>query len=131
MPSLGSQAVTTAITNTGPTAITGLGKVRALSLVAAATVTGGGTTLKGYIQTSLDGGVTWYDIAQFAFTTASAVKGKNLDGSAQIATATLTAGTMADDTVQHGLIGDALRFVVTSTGTYSAGSKLDVYYQAR
>lgn len=131
MPQLGSQAFTTAIANTGPASISGLGKVAALSLIASATLTGGGTTAKVYVQTSLDGGATWFDIAQFAFTTASAVKAKNLDGTTQVANATLTTGTMADDAAQGGIIGDALRFVLTTTGTYTAGSKVDLFYQAR
>ena len=37
----------------------------------------GGTTVHAYVQTSLDGGTTWTDIANSHFTTASAVKYSN------------------------------------------------------
>jgi hypothetical protein len=130
MATLGSISFTTAITNSAASAVEGLGKVRSISLVCACTVVGGGTTAKAYVQTSLDGGVTWYDIASFAFTTSTAVKIACADTST-VATATPVTGSLADNTVQNGLIGDRLRVVVTTTGTYTAGSKIDVYYQTR
>jgi hypothetical protein len=131
MASLGSLSFTTAVTNLASTPVTGIGKVLGLSLLCAFTATSGGTTCKVYVQTSLDGGITWYDLKQFAFTTSSAVRNANADGLAQVASATPTTGTMADDAIAHGLVGDRLRFVVTTTGTYGAGSKVDVSYQTR
>lgn len=132
MASLGSQAFTSNITNTGPAETTGLGKLAGLSLVCQFTANGGGGACKVYVQTSLDNGATWYDIAAFAFTTSSAVKYANIDGFAQVAATALTTGSLTDDTCRHGLLGDRLRFVVTTASTaYSSGSKVDVYYQAR
>ena len=132
MASLGSQAFTTNLANSGPTAVTGLGKIAGLSLVCQFTATGGGGTCKVYVQTSLDDGATWYDVASFAFTTASDVKYANIDGFAQVAAAAVSTGTLADNTNRHGLLSDRLRYVVTTAGTaYGAGSKVDVYYQTR
>lgn len=132
MASLGTQAITTALTNTGPVAVTGLGKIGAVSLICTFTyVASSATSAKVYVQTSLDDGANWYDIASFAFTTASAVKNSNVDGSAQIAAATPTTGTLADNTCVHGLLGDRIKFVVTSVGTYGSGTQATVHYQTR
>ncbi len=132
MASLGTQAFTSNITLTGPTAVTGLGRLSGVSLICQFTATGGGGTAKVYVQTSLDDGATWYDIAAFAFTTGSAVKYANIDGFAQIASTAPTTGSLTDDTSRHGLLGDRLRYVVTTAGTaYSSGSKVDVYYATR
>jgi hypothetical protein len=132
MASLGTQSFTTNITNTGPSAITGIGKIAGLSLVCQFTATGGGGATTVYVETSLDDGSTWYDVAAFGFTTPSAVKYANLDGFAQIAPTAPTTGTLTADTCKHGLLGDRLRYVVTTTGTaYSSGSKVDVFYQTR
>lgn len=131
MSDLGSLSFTTAVTNSASTPVTGLGEIDALSLVCTMTYISGGTTAKVYVQTSLDDGVTWFDIKQFAFTTASAVKNANVDAQAQITSATPTTGTMTDDAIAHGLMGDRIRFAVTTTGTYGAGSKVALSYQTR
>ena len=123
--------ITSAITAAAQEYKNGFGKPQALTIIASATVTGGGTTMKAWVQTSLDGGATWYDIANFAFTTSSGIKLHNLDGRATVANATPTSGTMADNTVQHGLIGERFRALVTTTGTYSAGTKLEIWVEAR
>lgn len=127
---LGTIAVTTAVTGQSSTPITGLGKVQSLSLIARLTYTSGGTTIKVYVQTSLDQGSTWYDIKQFAFTTAGAVKGAAILSGSAVTTTALTTGTASDDTAVQGIVGDQLRYVVTSTGTYAAGTSVDVLYQA-
>lgn len=127
---LGTIAITTALTNSASTPITGLGKMQSVSLIATFTYVSGGTTAKIYVQTSCDSGSSWYDIGQFAFTTAGAVKFKSLISSSAVTTASLTTGTMADDTAQQGLLCDRLRFAVTSTGTYAAGAQINVRYQA-
>ena len=131
MASLGEYGLTAAVTQQGPDEVTGLGKVDAVSLIVALTATGGGTTCKVYVQTSLDDGVTWYDVACAAFTNATAVKAFCIDGRAQVANATPLSGGLADNTAQHGLLGDRLRYRVTSTGTFGAGSKVSVSYATR
>ena len=80
----------------------------------------GGTTAKAWVQVTLDDGQTWLDIACFAFTTSSAVKVINLSGLTPVTTAiTPSDGAMADNTVQDGIHGSAMRVKVTTTGTYS------------
>jgi len=79
----------------------------------------GGTTVKAFIQTTLDGGVTWIDIACLAFATANAVKVSKLSISTALAAAiTPTDGTLTDNTILDGLLGDQFRVKVISTGTY-------------
>lgn len=86
----------------------------------------GGTSIKAYLQTSLDQGSTWIDIACATFTTASANKVVNLSAlTAKTTAATPTDGTLTDDTAVDGILGDRLRVKVTSTGTY-ANTQLSV-----
>ena len=129
MPRLATQAFTTAITGVATEPVTGLGEFSSLSLIAALTVAGGGTTVIVRVQTSIDEGSTWYDIARFDFTTSSAVKRANIDGRAQIAPAALAA--LGAEGVIHGLLGDRLRAETTSNGTYTAGSKVDLFFAKR
>lgn len=86
----------------------------------------GGTSVKAYLQTSLDQGSTWIDIACATFTTSSAVRVVNLSAlTAKTTAATPTDGTLTDDTAVDGILGDRLRVKVTSTGTY-ANTQLSV-----
>lgn len=130
MASFGTLAITTALTNEPlPYVITGIGRVQSLSLIATFTRISGGTTVKVYVQHSLDGGSTWYDKKQFAFTTSSLVKDAHISTVFGVTNGTPTTGTMADDDIEQGTLGDQLRVVVTSTGTYGAGSQVKVDYQ--
>lgn len=82
----------------------------------------GGTSLKVWVQTSLDGGSTWVDVACFAFTTSDARKVVNLSARTPVTTLyTATDGTLADDTCKDGVFGSQWRVKYTSVGTY-AGS---------
>lgn len=99
---------------------------QALGFQGTFTYTSGGTTCKAFLQTSFDGGVTWCDIACMAFTTASLKKvGCISPVIAAAAPATPTDGTLADNTINNGLLGDRVRVKVISTGTY-AGTTLTV-----
>jgi hypothetical protein len=93
----------------------------------------GGTTAKVYVQTSFDGGTTWCDVASFAFTTADLKKVSCLTD--QIAPAaqafTPTDGTLADNTVVNGVMGDMWRAKLTTTGTYAGNTNIAVYLNAR
>jgi hypothetical protein len=129
MPLLGSKSFTTAITGSTTDAVEGLGKVGALNLICAFTAAGGGTTCIVRVGTTLDGGVAFYDIARFDFTTSTAVKRCSIDGRAAAAVAALAA--LGSEGKIDGLIGDALRIEVTTTGTFTAGSKVEVYYQTK
>jgi hypothetical protein len=92
----------------------------------------GGTKTNVYVQTSLDQGATWFDIANIAFTTSSGVDVVNL--SALVAVTTPVAPVnlaLADNTTLNGVIGDRLRAVVVSTGTYSGQTLVSVRGTAR
>lgn len=103
-----------------------IGRLEALALYANFDYGSGGTTAKAWVQTSLDGGATWMDIASFAFTTADAVRAYNLTDAAVTAIATPTDGTLADNTSINGFLGALYRVKVTSTGTYAA-TTLKIY----
>lgn len=100
---------------------------RSLAVQATFTYDSGGTSVDAYLQTTLDGGVTWIDIAQFHFTTASARKAFNLNSQTPVTTqATPTDGSLASNAAVDGLIGPQLRVKVASTGTYGGASALAV-----
>lgn len=87
----------------------------------------GGTTAKLWIQTSFDGGTTWFDVGNMAFTTATLTKvgavGAHIVAAAP---ATPTDATLADNTINNGLLGDRVRVKLTTTGTYAGGTTLKV-----
>lgn len=87
----------------------------------------GGTKTNVYIQTSLDGGFSWFDISNTAFTTSSGLEAVNLSGLNSVATPTvLTNLTLADNTTLNGPLGDRLQAVIVSTGTYGGGTLVSV-----
>lgn len=95
---------------------------------------GGGTTVDAYLQTSVDGGTTWVDIAQFHFTTASARAAFNLSSLTPVTTEyTPTDGTLTANTAKDGLLGPIFQVKLASTGTYTTGTSLriDVAAQER
>lgn len=103
------------------------GGVRALDLQARLDVVGSaGTSAKAWVQTSIDGGATWLDLACFAFTTASAVKAARLPGTALKSPAAIAEGTLADDSVSDGPFGERFRVKVMSVGTFGAGTTLSL-----
>lgn len=104
--------------------------VRNISLEAKFVRAGGGTNTKVWVQTSLDGGVTWFDIACFAFltTTANKLHALRLDVPTVMTPATVPASaTLADDTVLNGIWGDKIRTLLTTTGTYTGASSIEVH----
>lgn len=132
MPTLGTQQITTALTNQVVETVTGLTDKNRVSLVAKFTYGSGSTvTAKAYIQTSLDGGTTWYDIACFDFAEASATKYLSVSALTAVnADVAPTTGALTADTSINGLLGDRIRMVVTSTGTYGGDTSLKVDYYA-
>lgn len=86
----------------------------------------GGTSADAWVQTTIDGGVTWIDIANFHFTTASARFSYNLSSLTPVTTEyTPTDGTLSANTAKDGIIGQGMRVKYTTVGTY-AGSSLTV-----
>ena len=99
-----------------------------LSLDATLTYGSGGTSLKAWVQTSLDGGLTYFDIACFAYTTATKRRICTLRGDTAVTTlATPGAAALADDTVVNGFVGAHVRVVLTSVGTYAGQTRLTIY----
>lgn len=129
--SLCEQSITTALNAVALTPIQNLEGMKAATIEAKLSYGSGGTSLKVWVQITLDRGATWIDVACFAFTTASAVKVINLSGLTPVTTAiTPGDGAMADNAVQDGVLGSAMRVKLTSTGTY-ANTIVSVQVSAR
>lgn len=120
--------ITSALTDAAQSPITSLDGVTAVTLEAAFGYGSGGETCSAKVQTTFDGGATWRDVARFDFTTASAVKHVNLSGLLSKAVATYAA--LSSEGVYDGVLGDRLRAIVTSTGTY-AGTTLAIRASVR
>jgi hypothetical protein len=127
-----NETITTAQTASTKTAATGLGRCKALLLYCNFTYGSSGTTAKVYVQTSLDGGTTWIDIAMFDHTTASLARCYNLSGATAVTSVyTVTDGSLTSNTCKDGIIGDQLRVKFTSTGTYATSTTCQVYAIAK
>lgn len=130
-----SQTITTAGTVVG--AVTPFAKLphdaaRYLAVQAVFTYGSGGTSAKAYVQTSLDGGTTWVDVASLAFTTATATKVSAVSTSVALAAGVApTDGTLTDNTILNGLVGDRVRVKLISVGTYAGSTTLVVTAVAR
>lgn len=101
-------------------------------LTFACTLTGasGGTHIKAYMQTSINGGAAWYDIACFAFTDTPGEKFLTVDPGKAVETATaLTLFGLADNTARSGFLGEALRLGLDISGTYTGTPSLTIDYQ--
>jgi hypothetical protein len=103
------------------TGVSGFGKVSALSITYRFTSGSGGTTIKVYVQTSLDG-VNWFDIACQALTTSDAIEYQACVMSQVSTPVALTDGALTDDTSIGGLLGDRYRVKYVVTGTYTGAS---------
>lgn len=101
--------------------------VRYLSLQATFAYGSGGTTAKAYVQTTVDGGATWRDVACFAFTTSAGKKFSAVSAGIALAAAqAVSDGALTDDTILNGLVGDQWRVKVISTGTYAGATSMAV-----
>lgn len=124
---LPTATITTAGTVTGATfSVSPQGSA---CLQAVFTYGSGGTTAKAWVQTSLDGGANWIDIAAFAFLLASKKSLFNLSALTPKQTPVFTAftdGALADDTSVDGIFGSLLRVKYTTTGTYAGGTTLRI-----
>ena len=93
----------------------------------------GGTNATAYVQTSLDGGTTWFDIASFQFTTSAASKVSALTTGIAPGTQAFTPGdgALTANTVINGVLGDRFRAKLTTTGTYTGATSLAVHIVTR
>lgn len=121
---LPSTTITTAVTATTTTPIVGLYSASSLILQAKFVYGSGGTNAKFWVQTSLDRGVTWIDIINFAFTTATATKVQAMVANLTVASFAPGDAALADDTQKNGILGDRLRLKYTTTGTYAASTSI-------
>lgn len=87
----------------------------------------GGTTCDVFVQTSVDNGASWIDIMQFAFATTTVTKISSVRPYiAMAANVTPTDGSLSDNTILDGLIGDRLRVKTVVVGVYGGASTLDM-----
>lgn len=101
-----------------------------MALQGAFTYGSGGTSADAWVQTSLDGGASWIDVADFHFTTANGRFVFNLSSATPVTTEyTPTDGTLAANTAKDGLIGPLWRVKYTTVGTYagSTGLRIDAF----
>jgi hypothetical protein len=122
--SLGDFTITNAGTQIGEW-VEGLEGLLALAAQLRLAYGSGGTSIKAYLQTSLDQGITAIDVACFTFAIASAVKARNLSAlTPQTSDVVPFDGTLADDTSVDGVLGDRFRLKIVSTGTYGGSTVL-------
>lgn len=129
--SLCDQAITTALSSVALTPVQDLEGILAATILARFSWGSGGTSAKAYVQVTPDNGVTWIDIACFAFGTSSSTRVINLSGLTPKTTPlTPSDGALADDTFVDGVLGSAMRVKLATVGTYS-NTVLSVKLSAR
>lgn len=129
--SLCDLSLTTALASVAQTPIQNLEGIHAATIIFKLAWGSGGTTVRAYVQVTLDDGQTWIDIACFSFTTASATRVINLSGLTPITSPVTPAdGALADNTYIDGLLGSAMRVKLLTTGTY-ANTTVSVKISAR
>ena len=134
MAMLLNQTITTALTAVASTALQVQGQMGVESVTVQANFTygSGGTNATVYIQTSLDGGTTWVDIACWQFTTSSLRQVANLSALTPVTTLyTATDAALTVNTAKDGVIGNLFRTKTTTTGTYATSTTLRVDLIAR
>ena len=104
--------------------------MQAASIQANFTWGSGGTSLKVIIETSLDQGTTWIEVARMAFAAASEENIVNLSGLTP-KTTPITPAALADDTCQDGVFGDRWRARILTVGTYAGNTSLAIRMNAR
>lgn len=122
---LPSTTITTAVSAGLSTAVTGLEGLDVLSAQAVFTYGSSGTSATFYLQTTLDAGTTWFDIACWAFTTSTATRIHSVRSSVAVA-ANITPGskTLTANTILDGLLGSQVRIAYTTVGTYAGATTI-------
>lgn len=125
-----NQTITTALAAQTPGRVAKLhrGRSRELLLEAIFAYGSGGTSVDVWIQSTIDRGVSWYDVANFRFLLVSGRRIINLSSRTPV-TAQVTPGdgALAANTAVDGIIGHMLRAKITTVGTYAGGTSLIVH----
>jgi len=112
--------------------VEGLEGVGAISIQVRMAYGSGGITANVYLQTSLDQGTTYLDIANVLLGTASKIVVLNLSGLTPRTTQIVpTDAALANDTTIDGVLGDRFRTKVVSTGTYAGQTVVSTRLVAR
>lgn len=128
---LGDFPISGAGTYTGDS-VTGLEGMLAACLSIRLAYGTGGTSIKAYLQTSLDQGTTWVDIACVVYATVSESGILNFSALTPKTTVlTPTDAAMADDTAVDGVLGDRFRLKYVVTGTYATSTVLSARVAVR
>jgi hypothetical protein len=121
---LGDFGITIAAVHEG-TPLIDLEGMSRLTLSARLAYGSGGTSVVVVVQTSLNQGTSWIDIARFDFSTAGLEKVMNLTTVTSLTSPYSVISLVAEGGV-NSVLGDRLRSVVTSTGTYTGSTVLAV-----
>lgn len=122
-----SLAITTAVTATVSPIVKIPSWTTILTVLANFTYGSGGTSADFYVQTSFDGGVTWMDIMEFGFTTASAKKIMTVLSNLSVLTpSTPGDAALTANTAISGFIGDRVRVKYTTVGTYAGATTIKI-----
>lgn len=114
----GGRAVPAAGTGVWP-AYNNLGAAEHLATQARFTYGSGGTSAKFYLQSSLDGEGTWFDVICYAFTNTSrrVIAAASL-GVEEANPEAIEDGTLLDNTARQGVLGDVFRIKYVIVGNY-------------
>lgn len=124
---LSALTIGAAVAATATTPVVLLSGIKYLVVQAKFLYGAGGTTVDAYVQTSIDGGVTWVDIMEFAFTTSALRKISAVVASTAVAAAvTPSDGALTANTILSGVFGDRLRVKYVTVGTYTGATSLAI-----
>lgn len=136
---LGSATITAAVTDSVLTSanfngaaaayIAGLGGMKSLTAWVDFVYGSGGTTAILKIQTSLDQGSNWIDILRFDFAQANRKAIASVGVFAAAAPAAVAA--LGSESKLDNILGDRVRAILTSTGTYAGSTSIACRIAAR